>query len=176
MHPDFDEAMTRILQIDGNGVVVLFEDIALPFAKKHLVERFEKTIPADVRERIIFLPWLKDPTDFVSAIATANVILDPFHFGIGSTAIMTFATGTPLVTKPGRFMRGRVGMAFCKMMDLPECIAEDTETYAQKAVQIAGNQSLRDTISAKMLENSRVLYENLQPVDDLADFFCSLAD
>ena len=73
-------------------------------------------------------------------------------------------------------MRGRVGMGLCKRMDLPECIAEDTETYAQKAVQIAGNPSLRDSLSAKMLKNSHALYENRQPINDLVNFFCSQTD
>lgn len=176
MHPDFDEAISRILQVDGNGVVVLFEDIILNFGKKILVERFEKTISTELQERIIFLPWIEEKSDFISAIATADVILDPFHFGIGSTAIMAFTTGTPIVTKPGEFMRGRVGMGFCKMMDLPECIAKDTESYVQKAVQIASNQSLRDTISAKILKNSHALYENLQPIDDFADFLTRCKD
>ena len=140
-----------------------------------LVERFEKTIPADIRQRIVFLPWLKDPTDFMSAIAAADVILDPFHFGIGSTAMTTFATGTPLVTLAGEFMRGRVGMCLCNMMDLAECIADDTEAYAQKAVQLAGDQAFRDIVIAKIWKNSHVLYGNLQPVDDFATFLRGVA-
>src|SRR5450759_2406115 len=68
--------------------------------------------------------------------------------------------------KAGEFMPRRVGMEFCKMMDLPECIAEETGAYAQKAVQIASNQPMRDTINAKILKNRQVLYENLQPIDD----------
>jgi predicted O-linked N-acetylglucosamine transferase (SPINDLY family) len=176
IHPDFDEAISRILQIDGNAVVILFEDHAYPYWKKELLKRFEKTIPRDVRERILFLPWINEYTDFISANAAADVVLDPFHFGIGSTIAATFAVGTPIVTKPGGFMRGRVGMGLCKMMDLPECIAEDTESYARLAVEIATDQSLREGIKAKILANNHVLYENPQPADDLADFFCSLTD
>lgn len=175
IHPDFDDAISRILQLDGNGVIAFFEDIVLRFGRKALLARFERTVPADVRERILFLPWLTHRSDFISAIAAADVILDPFHFGIGSTAMTTFATSTPMVTKTGQFMRGRVGTAYCKMMNLPECIAEDSETYVQKAVQIAGDPSLRDSIRAKILNNSGVLYENLQPVNDLAEFFRSLS-
>lgn len=176
IHPDFDDAIGRILQMDTNGVVVLFEDIILSDGKKILLERFRRRIQEALRERILFLPWLTESTDFISAIATANIILDPFHFGIGSTAAMAFTTGTPLVTKAGEFMRGRVGLGLCKMMDLPECLAEDTESYARKAVQIASNPSLRNSISVKMLKNSDVLYENLQPVDDFIDFFHSLKE
>ncbi|MEP7154216.1 MAG: tetratricopeptide repeat protein [Betaproteobacteria bacterium] len=175
MHPDFDEAITRILQIDDTGVVVLFEDVELKFGKKLLLQRFEKTVPADVRERVVFLPWLKNQTDFMSAIAAADVILDPFHFGIGSTAMTTIAIGTPMVTKAGEFMRGRVGMWLCELMELPECITHDTEAYAQKAVQLAGNPALRESVVAKMRKNSHRLYENLQPVDDFANFLRSVA-
>lgn len=175
MHPDFDEAISRILQIDSNGLVVLFEDNKNPYMKTMLAKRFEETIPESVRDRVVFLPWIKNYSDFISANAAADVILDPFHFGIGSTIIATFSVGTPIVTKPGEFMRGRVGMALCKMMDIPECIAEDIESYVQKAVQIASNQSLRDSIKAKILKNAPTLYDNLQPVDDLVDFFNSLA-
>ena len=175
LHPDFDEAIARILLLDRQGVVVLFEDHQFPSWKSALLNRFDKTIPAEVRERILFLPWLKDKADFISAIATADVILDPFHFGIGSTAATTCVTGTPFVTKTGEFMRGRVGAYYCVILDLPECIAEDTESYVQKAVQIASNPSLRDSIRARMLKNSSVLYDNMQPVDDLAELFHTLA-
>ena len=170
MHPDFDEAIARILQLDANGVVVLFEDFELTFGKQLLLERFEKTIPADIRARVVFLPWLKNSTDFMSAVAAADVILDPFHFGIGSTAMTTIAMGTPMVTKAGEFMRGRVGMWLCNLMELPECITHDTESYAQTAVQLAGNQALRDSVIAKIRKNSHLLYENLQPADDFANF------
>jgi len=176
IHPDFDEAITRILQIDNNGAVVFFEDDKHPSWKAMLAKRLEKTMPEDVRERILFLPWINEYTDFISANAAADVVLDPFHFGLGSTIITTFAVGTPLVTKPGEFLRGRAGMGLCNIMDLHECIAEDTEAYAQKAVQIASNRTLRDTISAKILKNNHVLFENMQPVVTLADFFCSLTD
>jgi len=176
LHPDFDEAITRILELDDNGVVVLFEDLQFPSWKTALEKRFEKTIPSAVRLRIIFLPWLKENTDFVSAIAAADVVLDPFHFGIGSTAAVTCVTGTPLVTKAGEFMRGRVGAFYCKLLDLEECIADDTESYARIAVQIASDPSLRDTIHAKILKNNHTLYDDLRPADDLANFFCSLTD
>ena len=176
LHPDFDEAIARILQLDDNGVVVLFEDDLRSWWKPALVRRFESTISAEHRKRILFLPWIMDPADFISAIAAADVLLDPFHFGIGSTVAMTSITGTPVVTRIGEFRRGRVGAYYCEMFDLAECIAEDTEGYARKAVEIASNQLLREKIRAKIFENSSALYEDLSPVEDLANFFYSITD
>jgi predicted O-linked N-acetylglucosamine transferase (SPINDLY family) len=176
LHPDFDEAIARILQLDSNSVVVLFEDDTWPYWKEMLLKRFEQTVPAGLRERIMFLPWLKNQADFLSAIAAADVLLDPFHFGIGSTAVTSCVTGTPLVTKTGEFMRGRVGTGYCRMLGVPECITEDMESYARLAVEIANDHALRESIKARILKNNSVLYENPQPVEDFVECILRLAN
>jgi predicted O-linked N-acetylglucosamine transferase (SPINDLY family) len=85
-------------------------------------------------------------------------------------------TGTPLLTKEGEFIRSRVGAYYCRLLDLEECIAKDTEGYVRKAVEIASDPSLRDTIRTKILQNCNLLYDNMQPTKNLTDFFCSLTD
>ena len=173
MHPDFDVAMGELLQLDPDGTIILFDDMHLPLGKQFLLERFEKTIPQALRERIIFLPWVTVPADFISMIAAADVVLDPYHFGIGTTAVMTFVTGTPLVTKPGEFMRGQVGAAWCKMLGIEECIAADTQAYVRKAYELASDRQVRERVSAKIMQNSTVFYDNLQPIEYLVDFLSS---
>jgi len=170
LHPDFDAALQRILELDANGVVVLFQDHQLASWQAMLARRFEKTVSADVRDRILFLPWIVDPKDFISANLVADVVLDPFHFGIGTTLITTFAVGTPIMTRPGEFLRGRVGLGFCKTLDLPECVADDTETYARQAVEIATNPVLRQRLQARILENGHLIYQNRQPIEELKGF------
>jgi predicted O-linked N-acetylglucosamine transferase (SPINDLY family) len=174
MHPDFDEAITRILQIDAEGTVVMFDDVELAFGKRLLLERFERTMPSSVQGRVIFLPWMKDGADFMSAVAAADVILDPFHFGIGSTAISTFAVSRPLVTRAGEFMRGRVGMYFCNLLNVPECIATDSASYAKIAVALATDAAMRERVTAQIRENAHRIFENLQSANDLAVFLRSL--
>jgi hypothetical protein len=56
-----------------------------------------------------------------------------------------------------------------------ECIVDDTEAYARKAVEIAGNLPLRNRLRATILKNNFRLYENLQPVDALIGFLRSIA-
>lgn len=175
LHPDFDEAIAGILKLDCNAVIVLFEDEVFPHWKATLTARFEISVPMEVRDRIMFMPWLKQPTDFISAISAADVVLDPFHFGIGSTAMLTSVTGTPLVTRAGEFMRGRVGAGYCAMLDVRECIANKTEEYIRIAVEIANNPALRERIRSKTLKNNSDLYDNLQPVNDLINFFDSVS-
>ncbi len=170
LHPDFDVAMSRILELDEEGVIVLFEDHQHATWRQMLERRLDRTISASVRARICFMPWLFDYADFVSANGQADVVIDPFHFGIGTTAIATFALGTPLVTLPSEFLRGRQGMAFCRMLGLEDCIATGVEDYAQKAVAIAKDPSVRNSIKKRILENEHVLYGSLEPVGEFEKF------
>ena len=174
IHPDFDEAIARILQLDTNGYVVLFQDAKHSAWKGLLAKRFEQTIPENVRNRILFLPWVNNYFDFISINEVSDVVLDLFHFGIGSTAIATCSVGTPIVTRLGEFLRGRTGLLYCKLLDVMECVAVDTEDYARKVVAIATDQSLRERIKSKILANNHDLFENPQPIKDMADFFLNL--
>jgi protein O-GlcNAc transferase len=173
LHPDFDVAMGRILQADPHGRIVLFEDHRYPTWREQLQRRFEQTLPAAVRHRVVFRPWLSDYGDFISANAAADVVLDPFHFGIGSTLIATFAVGTPIVTLPGEFLRGRGGMGFCRMMGLDECIVDTEDAYVERAVRFANDLAFRAGVKARILARNGVFFENLQPAQDLADFLLS---
>jgi predicted O-linked N-acetylglucosamine transferase (SPINDLY family) len=175
LHPDFDEAMARILKLDPEGHIVLFADRSNGSWSSLLGQRLDQTIPADVRHRVVFLPWVNDPLDFISMNAQADVVLDPFHFGIGSTAIMTSSVGTPFITKSGEFMRGRVGLFYAKIMDVMECVAQDVEDYAQKAVAIASDRVLRESIRIKILKNNGALFDNRQAIDEGLEFFRSIA-
>jgi predicted O-linked N-acetylglucosamine transferase (SPINDLY family) len=170
LHPDFDVAMERILQLDPMGHVVLFSDKKFSAWQVQLERRFESTISADVRDRIVFVPWVSDPQEFMRVIAASDVVLDPFHFGIGTTAIPVCAVGTPFVTRPSEFLRGRVGLFFCKLMDLMDCALDDVETYAIKAVSIATNPSERARLKSKILANNQVLFQNEKGLQDLIDF------
>ena len=176
IHPDFDEAITKILQLDPQGVMILFEDHDIRAWREMLESRFNASIPPELRPRILFLPWLSASNgDFISVIAAADVILDPFHFGIGSTLSWTTIIGAPIVTKRGEFMRGRVGAAYCELMEIEECITTDTEHYAQKAVEIACDPDLQEKLRRKILSLSSRYYDNLKGSEGMINFFTSIS-
>lgn len=170
LHPDFDDAMARILLLDPSGHVILIADKKFSAWQQIIERRFDKTVPQSVRSRIKFLPWVTDPLDFISLNKAADVVLDSFHFGMGTTAIVTCSVGTPYVTKPSEFMRGRVGLFYAKIMDTMECVAQSCEEYAQKAVAIASDKELRQRIQSKILANNHVLFENKLAITDTVEF------
>lgn len=176
LHPDFDEAIQRILELDSDGSVVLVADQKYSAWQGLLEQRFSQTIAGQVLGRVIFLPWVSDPLDFIRVVEVSDVVLDSFHFGLGTTAIPICAVGTPFVTKPSEFMRGRVGLYYCKLLDLIDCVAHDTEEYARKAVFIATNLEERDRIKKRILANNHVFFENPRAIQDVAGSLTQMAN
>lgn len=125
----------------------------------------------DVMERVLFLPWMSERDDFMSAVAAADVIIDPFHFGIDSTSAVTSIVGTPIVTKTGEFMRGRVGTAYCKMLGIEECIVEDVDAYVRLACDIANNVRHRAALKRQISANNPSYYDNMAPIHELMGWF-----
>jgi protein O-GlcNAc transferase len=160
IHPDFDAVMAKILSLDSTGHIVLFESPQHDRWNHLLNQRLDSTIPSNLRGRIVFHKWIVDADDFISVISHASVVIDPIHFGIGSTAIPVFSVGIPLVTWPGEYMRGRAGYAYCKLLDISECIAADLDDYAQKAVKIANTPALHNELSRKILSRGNAIFEN----------------
>lgn len=175
LHPDFDEVIERILQLDSTGHVVLFADRKFSSWQKQLESRFTLTISVDVLSRILFVPWVSDKQDFMQVLSASAVVLDPFHFGIGTTAIPLCLVGTPFVTKPSEFLRGRAGLYFCNLMDIMECVVQDTEGYAKKAVSIATNPLERERIKRLMLTNNHALFQNDRSIRDVISFLTDVA-
>jgi predicted O-linked N-acetylglucosamine transferase (SPINDLY family) len=174
LHPDFDAAIAGILERDPHGHVVLFRHYSARW-EEALGARLDAALPAAARVRVLFLPWIRDYADFIRINALADVVIDPFHFGIGSTAAATFAVGTPLVTRPGEFLRGRVGLALCTLLELPECVTHSLAEYVARAVAIAHDAALRERLRTRILANNARLYDDRKPVRELADLFARIA-
>lgn len=174
LHPEFDAAVEAILQVDKEGLVLFVETPGRPLYRELLSKRFDRTISAEVRDRVQFIPWISDKADFMRVLEASDVILDPFHFGIGTTAIWTTAVGTPFVTLPSEYMRGRVGLFYCKMLNLEsECVASDKEDYVRKAVSFATRPDRRAEVKSRILARNDVFYENRQGIENVKTFIAT---
>jgi protein O-GlcNAc transferase len=170
LHPEFDRALSDILDLDPLGHIVLFESFQHPKWGELIRTRLDKIMMPSARERVTFLPWIHDKEDFKRILAISDVILDPFHFGIGTTGAFAFAVGAPVVTLPGEFMRGRVGLQYYKALGVMDCVAESKEDYVQKAVKIATDPILHEQIKQKILSNNHRIYDNSLAYRDYANF------
>jgi predicted O-linked N-acetylglucosamine transferase (SPINDLY family) len=168
LHPDFDAIVAAILRADRRGRLVLIEG-PHPHWGERLRARFARVMP-EVVDRIQFLPRLA-ADDFLGLLATANVLLDPLHFGSGNSAYEALAVGTPIVTWPGRFMRGRVTLGCYRQLGVLDAVVADADAYVARAVQLANDREARETLRTRLLDGSDQLFDDDAAVRQLEDFF-----
>ncbi len=172
-HPDFDAAMADILRRDPRGEIVLFEDARYPRRHQQLRRRFSEAHP-DVVDRLRFLPWV-NLEDLMSIILVTDVGIDTFHFGAGTTAFLVLAFGTPLVTLPGDYVRGRPAYGCYLKMGMTECVARDPASYVDLAVRVGTDSKFRDSLSSRILDSCGTLYSDRTAVTELAGFLRNAA-
>lgn len=125
-HPDFYPMLAGVSKKDPKGVLVMVDGQFKNWAEQ--VKANLQTHGKGLAIRIHFVPP-QQHDDFLSLIMLADVMLDTPHFSGGNTNYEAFAFGTPVVTLPGAFMRGRVTQALYNKMGVTDCIAETADDY-----------------------------------------------
>ncbi len=168
-HPDFDPILAEILRRDSQGCIYAIDD-SQPAVGLRLRARFAQRFP-DVANRLQIVPR-KERTDYLNLVALADVVLDTPHYGGGANSIYdAFACGTPIITRPGEFHRGRYAQGVCRKLELPEMIADTADEYVSRAVQIATQPDFRESLQRKIRERSSILFEDDSAVDQHQQFF-----
>ncbi|MCP4211880.1 MAG: tetratricopeptide repeat protein [Halieaceae bacterium] len=168
IHPDFDPILNRILDGDPKGRLVLVAD-KVPRVTELLQERWQNTL-AEVLDRVHFLPYM-DAEDYFGLLSLADVALDTLYYGGAITTYDTLAAGTPMVTTPGLFLRGRYAYAAYQSLGIEDCISDSPESYVEKALQLGTDAAYRDEIGTQIKDAVSILYENQAAVQELAEFF-----
>jgi protein O-GlcNAc transferase len=110
--------------------------------------------------------------EYLNLVVRCDVILDTLYYtGGANTTYDAFACGTPVVTLPTQFHRGRYTTAAYKQIDILDCIAENEEDYINIAVKLGTDPEYRKVIKDRITANCPVLFEDKAAVDELAEFF-----
>lgn len=150
LHPDFDGIMARLLEADPEGEIVLFKDDINSSWHELLLQRFKKTIPdVSLRDRIRFSNWLSGP-EFRSMLFHADILLDPFHFGAGTTGFLANSLGIPVVTMPMQYFRSRSVGGWYEAFGVMDTVAKTPEEYVSIAIDLARNPEKKRAIGARI--------------------------
>lgn len=170
IQPDFDQALRAILDRDPSSEILFLngEDASW---KQALVERLGHSLGAS-KNRVRFIPRI-GLTDFLSVIKSVDAVLDPFHFGGGNTHYETFMLGSPVVTLPGEFMRGRVGHGCYRQLGVTDLVARDVQHYVDLAIQTASDKAFREDVCERIIANGDALYHDLVWVREFEDHVIS---
>ncbi len=141
LHPQMDPAFAALVQLDGAARIALVAGHDPAWS-----EAAEARLRPILGDRLVMLPRLSDP-QFQGLLSVSDVCLDSFHFSGANTSFQSLAVGTPVVTLPGAFVRGRqtlgIYAATGARQALDELVARDAEDWAAKAVAAATRPSLR---------------------------------
>jgi protein O-GlcNAc transferase len=109
--------------------------------------------------------------DFLNLNQASDVLLDTFSWSGGNTTMEGIRCGLPVVTCPGRYMRGRHSYAMLKMMGITETIAEDAEGYITIACRLGNDRDFFDRIRNSITSNRHLLYNDKACIRELEDFY-----
>ncbi|MBC2734786.1 MAG: tetratricopeptide repeat protein [Desulfobacteraceae bacterium] len=170
--PQYDKIYPRIAAVVKNAKFVFISNPSAGITK-----RFRKRIEGAFNRHnlsmdrfCIFQPRLS-PNDFMSLNQASNVLLDPFSWSGGKTTLEGIRCGLPVVTCPGRFMRGRHAVAMLKMMGITETIAEDAKAYIAIACRLGSDRDFYDRIRNAIAANRHRLYNDETCIRGLEAFY-----
>jgi protein O-GlcNAc transferase len=109
--------------------------------------------------------------DFLNLNQASDVLLDTFSWSGGNTTLEGICCGLPVVTCPGRYMRGRHSYAMLKMMGVTETIAEDLDAYIFIASRLGNDREFYDRIRNSITTNRHLLYNDRTCLRELEDFY-----
>jgi predicted O-linked N-acetylglucosamine transferase (SPINDLY family) len=121
-------------------------------------------------DHVVQLPWLSKG-QFASLLRQADVYLDTIGFSGFNTAMQAIEAGLPIVTREGRFLRGRLASGVLRRMEMAELIAESEESYVNLAVALGDDRRSRSEFSERIHKSRLVLYGDDTPVRALESTF-----
>jgi predicted O-linked N-acetylglucosamine transferase (SPINDLY family) len=172
LHPDYDAILAEILRRDRRGRLVMIEGPSRHWSRDWHA-RFAQA-GADVADRAVFLPRMPH-ADFLRLLVTADALLDPTVFSGGTTSYAALGLGAPIVTWPGRFMRGRVTYACYRQLGVMDCVVDSADAYVETAVRLANDPAWRAGVGARLVAAQANLFEDVGVVRELETFFARAA-
>ena len=140
IHPDFDQIIFDIIEMDKKAIVYLIKDRNKVWYKK-LINRLSNNNKYDPT-RIIFLDPL-NYEDYLLHIGKASVLLDPIYYGAGNSFFESMLFGTPTITFPTDHIKSRLVLGAYKQMEIADPpIAKDIKNYVDLAVHYANRDDI----------------------------------
>jgi len=127
------------------------------------------------QEHIVILPMMSTPRyNFVNS--RIHVYLDNLEWSGGNTTLESLPFNKPVVTMPGRFMRGRHTTAIMKMMGIADTVARDREEFVDLAVRLAREPVFYREMAEKIRTRKTNVYNDKRCIAALEQFLQEQSD
>src|SRR5262249_52464564 len=169
--PQYDWIFPELARRLGNCQFVFFDHRAQAQMERMRV-RLRAAFVAqglDPDRFLVFAPWLTKAA-FQGVMSQAHACLDTIGFSGFNTALQSVQAGLPIVTREGRFLRGRFASGILKRMGLSELVAASEQGYVELAERIARDSAYRERVTTRIKGNRDSLYRDAAPIGALAEF------
>jgi predicted O-linked N-acetylglucosamine transferase (SPINDLY family) len=171
-----DRHFAALLARDPGAVLLFFQGFSRG-STQAFADRLQRAFAAQglaPRGQVKFLPRL--PGDgFRRVLAACDVVLDTFGWSGGNTTLDALAAGTPVVTVPGRFMRGRQTAAMLRIVGLGSLVADSAEAWVADSHAIAHDAARVAELRAAITAGRGALFDRPEPVAAYQDTLLRLA-
>jgi predicted O-linked N-acetylglucosamine transferase (SPINDLY family) len=177
--PQYDRVFPSIAKQDKSAQFVFIE------RETHSVEAaqvFKTRVAAAFRQRnlepdkyLLFVPSMSTQ-NFLELLSLADVYLDSIGWSGGMTTLEAIGCMLPVVTLPGKFMRGRHAYGCLKRIGVMETAAQDIDTYVHIAARLGLDREWRKFITLKQASQLHKLYDDTECILALETFYRSVAN
>ncbi|MGL5879778.1 MAG: hypothetical protein ACRC2V_18640, partial [Xenococcaceae cyanobacterium] len=111
---------------------------------------------------------------FAGMCANADVFLDAIGWSGCNTVLESLSCNLPIVTLPGKLMRGRHALAILEMMGVTETIAANKDEYVQIAIRLGSDLGYRQYLARRLDLNKYKLYYDRELIYAIENFLGNL--
>lgn len=177
IHPLFDNVIADLLsEIEKagiNGHVVVTGGRKQAWTEVYS-NRLKEAVGPHLLHRLHIIPRVS-AEKFLNLIKIADLLLHPFPFDGSRTSADGLSVHVPYVTLPSEHLRGRMGAAFYRTMNIPELVARNKTEYIQICVRLAKNRNQYLTIREKISARSHLIWEDMEVPFRWTQYFSVLA-
>ncbi len=169
--PQHDRVLTEIARRLGRCQLVFFA-----YQTRNLSDQLRQRLGLafagaglDSGRFVTFIPW-QNREAFYGLLARADLFLDTIGFSGFNTAMQAIECGLPIVTREGRFLRGRLASGILRRMGLPELVAGAEDEYIRLAVKLGQDAHYRAQTRERIAASRHLLFEDIASIRALEDF------
>ena len=171
--PQYDAVYPRIAQQVGDCQFLFISDKNIG---PSLVEQFSLRIHEAFNQfgmnpddYIVFLPFLS-PDRYKAINRLSDIYLDSIGWSGCNSTFEALASNLPVITFPGKFMRGRHSAAILTMMGMRETVASTIDEYIALAVKLGLDSEWRRQMSEKIADSKDLIYNDRSCITALENF------
>jgi protein O-GlcNAc transferase len=105
--------------------------------------------------RLIFAKREAERKDHLSRLRLADLFLDTPQYNAHATCADALWAGVPVLTQVGSTFAGRVAASQLHALGMADCIVESIEEYTEKAIELALNPTLLQSVRGRLAQNSK---------------------